>query len=155
MIDLWFAGAVNAEPSRTGGGLYAQSPDGLFAVLARGQFSPDLIEESFHLLSNYGGNVEAVGYLLSTVPVPLSPALERWSTVRDVPAADIGVGVPVLISIDGAAQLALSWRFDFLRAYATTYRGVQIAVIAPAQFEPIELTQTQATTASSEGPMST
>ncbi|MCB2413157.1 hypothetical protein LGT39_09915 [Demequina sp. TTPB684] len=154
MVDLWFAGVVGAEPSRTGTALYTQSPDGLFAVLVRGPSSPDSREESSQLLSHYGANVEGLGYLLSLVPVPLSPALERWSTARDVPAADIGGGEPVLISIDGAAQLALSWRFDFLRAYATTYRGDQIAFIAPAQFERIELTQTPAPTAPSEGPMS-
>jgi hypothetical protein len=135
--------------------LYVQGSGGLFAVLARGPVFADLREESTDLLSHYGGNVEAVSHLLSLIPVSLSPALLKWGTLRDVPAADIGVGTPVLISIDGAFQLALSWRFDSARAYATTYRGAHITVIAPAQLERIELAHTQAPTALSEGPMAT
>ncbi len=150
MIDLWFAGAVIQRPSRFDSMLYAQGPGGLFAVLARGPVFTDLREESTDLLSHYGGNVEGVSYLLTLIPVALSPALLKWGTSREVPAADIGVGTPALISIDGAFQLALSWRFDSARAYATTYRGAHITVIAPAQLERIELAQTPGPIAPSE-----
>jgi len=151
MTDLWFAGADRPEPTRDNSVLYAQDLHGLWAVLACSAVFPEVREESDHLLSHYGANVEGLGYLLSTVPVSLSPALELWGTARDVPAADIGVGVPVLIMIDGVSQLALSWVFESSRAYATTFQGDHVTVIAPAHVALIELAQTEAPTTPPRG----
>ncbi len=119
--------------------LYAQTPDGPWAVVIRSPVFADAREESAQILSHYGGNVEGLGYVLHNVPMPLPAARVKWSTERDMPAADIGPGTPVLIAVNGAAQLALFWDFESSRAYATTYRGTHVTLIAPALVDLIEL----------------
>ncbi len=133
MTDLWFDRELG-DVSRRGTMLFASSPGEVWAVLIQDLvFADDVGQESDQLLGHYGADVHGMGHLLRGDGVPLPPSLEKWATVPDVPMAQLGGWVPGLITIGGAAQLALTRNFDEVRVHATTWAGQHLMVLCPAE----------------------
>ena len=132
MTDLWFVTIPGSPPSRGGDVLYAEAPDGLWAVYVSAPVYEDTATEASQLLGHYGANVAVIGYELAAAGLSLDPALKQWGTARDEPAESIGAGQPTLVEVTGSPHLALSWDFGASRAYATTSAGRHVAILAPA-----------------------
>lgn len=120
--------------------LYAARSGAAWAVLLMELVYPDDLEqESDQLLGHYGASAHGVGHLLLGVDVQLSPSLEQWASAQHVPAAQLGSWVPCLVSIDGAAQLALARDFDDLRVFATTWAGQHVTILTPSTEDIVTL----------------
>jgi hypothetical protein len=73
-------------------------------------FQDHLAQESAGLLGLYGAAVHGLGHLLLGDDVRPPAELERRATAPEVPLADLGGRVPVLLSVDGEAHLSLRGR---------------------------------------------
>lgn len=113
--------------------LFASPPGEVWAVLTQDlAFGDDVGQESHELLGLYGAAVHGAGHVLLGERVLLPPGLERWATVPDVPMAQLGGWAAGLVTIGGAAQLALSRDFDQVRVHATTWGGQHLTVLCPS-----------------------
>ena len=135
VTDLWFDRDLG-RLGRRGGMLYVSRPGELWAlhrrILAIPGVPDDLAQQARELLGDYGAFVGGAGFLLLFDDVTLPPELEKWSSHRDRPAAELGGWEPTLITIDDREVLALRRDFDEVRAFATTFGGEHLSVLAPA-----------------------
>jgi hypothetical protein len=140
MSELWFEHQPEDLSRRGENLLFAVRPGEVLAVLTEEPLYPnDLALENRELLGAFGAAVHGIGHLLIGAGVPLPPNLTHWSTVPDVPMADLGGWTPTLISIDDKIQLALNRDFDPLQAVATTWLGRHVVCIAPSSEKPVRL----------------
>ena len=139
-MAMWFDAELCGPPQRAMGALYAQTPEGVWAVWQMEPVHSDLVEESALLMAHYGAAIGGLGAQLMSAGVPVSPELEQWSDARDVPADQVpGALPPVLLCVDGDWRLALSWSFGSCRLYALTHARTHVVVLAPPSAQRIAL----------------
>lgn len=139
MTTLWFDRDLGPVVRR-GALLYAPSPEGVWAVLSAERTYPeDIGEESDQLLGLYGAAVHGIGHLMLGDGVPLPDEFTAWATAPTVPMAQLSRWEPVLLSVDGSAQLALARTFDRLRVVTTTLHDVHLTVVTPSDAGPVVL----------------
>lgn len=140
MSDLWFARDFGVRISRRGTMLFTSSPGEVWATIGEDlTFPDDPALESDQLLGHYGAFVGGAGYQLLGDGVQLPRELEQWSTERDRPAAELGGWQPGLMLIDGSTRLSLTREFGSLRAFASTFSGRHLLVLAPSSVAVPEL----------------
>jgi hypothetical protein len=123
--------------------LYVALPGELWAVhrveLYVEGVPEDLAQQGREALGHYGALAGGTAHLLIRDGIALPSSLHDWGSAQDRPAAELGGWEPTLITIDGAAHLALRRDFDDVRAFATTFVAEHLLVLAPASEEVIRL----------------
>jgi hypothetical protein len=133
MSDLWFARDPGTTVSQRGTMLFASCPGGVWATLFQDlTYADDPAAESAELLGLYGALVHGAGHLLLGDGVQLPPELEYWATAPDRPAAELGAWEPRLVLVEGSPRLFLGRNFDGVRAFASTWSGRHVIVLAPS-----------------------